>query len=1016
MRFRTVTAWRPAFCVVFICAALVGSQSSAADDTQTFIDGLRQRGLYDIALDLLETLRDSPRTSKDVRETLDYQFGATLIGGARQLPTEQREEQLEKAREHLEKFLADYPKHRLAESAKRNLVDMQIEHGEALINDAHHPGRTAMETQWLLDRARKMLEEAQKSLTEIDARLVKKKQYFNKLDTSDPALIEQLHQLVSEMMLTRLSLAKTYYDIAHTYPPGGKEHVLTLRKARDEFAAYYWKYNRWQGGYAFRLEQGRCLKELGEYERAIEVLAAMAIPGPADSESFRIMRTTALKMALDTYLLPQVKQYKDAWDLFQECDQSMPGSGMVGGDVSAVKCLGGEAALELAREIEGVDPQQARLRGMYQKRAKELLSQAARYPGEYQRRARLKLSDPLLAGDKVQIEPPKSYEEARGRAKIAWDQSRLPNARPDQVDRLRAEAAVCIRYALEHPAEETNVDELNAMRWQLAYLDWIEGDYYSAAAIGEFLAHRYPDRQEGCQGVEIALAAYNGLLQESPPGTDNDFEKRRIARLAEFASKHWPNSKVADDAWITLIRLALADKDPTTAVRLRDRLHVKASRRGEADLLAGQALWIEYLRLSRLPEERQPSAEDMAELLAQAHLILAEGVGRLEQRLIFDGKVSYPLAAGTLALAQICLERNQGRKAVEWLENPTIGAYTLARGGDETAGRGNFRVETFKAALRAFVTADQLQSAEEALEELEKAAPADNLTQIYIAIGRDIEKSLKRQLAEGDRAAADQTARGFDLFLSRIANRPANQITFGSLYWAAEAFVDLGDSLSPGDGPLSADGQKYYRKAALAYDRIINICREDEEFAPREGVVNEIRLRLAKCLRRLGKYEGAMDILVEMLAEQNNLIDVQIEAALTYQGWGEIRPGYYLLAIRGGRRAELKNGEIVRLVWGWAGIGAKVQFSRSHQDIFYTAKYNQALCRMKYAQSLEGKEKLEQLRRAEKDILLIQRLRPDMGGKKWRDQYDSLLREIQGLLGAPEDQRGLEAFEKKMAG
>jgi hypothetical protein len=39
---------------------------------------------------------------------------------------------------------------------------------------------------------------------------------------------------------------------------------------------------------------------------------------------------------------------------------------------------------------------------------------------------------------------------------------------------------------------------------------------------------------------------------------------------------------------------------------------------------------------------------------------------------------------------------------------------------------------------------------------------------------------------------------------------------------------------------------------------------------------------------------------------------------------------------------------------------------------------------------------------------------PDMGGEKWYNQYDALLRKVQRLLGARE--QGVKAFEGKSSG
>jgi hypothetical protein len=144
------------------------------------------------------------------------------------------------------------------------------------------------------------------------------------------------------------------------------------------------------------------------------------------------------------------------------------------------------------------------------------------------------------------------------------------------------------------------------------------------------------------------------------------------------------------------------------------------------------------------------------------------------------------------------------------------------------------------------------------------------------------------------------------------------------------------------------------------------------------------------------------------------LLDVQQEAVYTYQEWGEKDPDVFLTAIRGNVDAlRAKKTDIP--IWGWSGIARRIQFDDTRQDAFNEARYNLALCRMKYARSKSGKKQTDLLRQAEQDILMVQRIRPTMGGEKWFARYDELLRKIQKELGTPEAEQGLKAAERKMS-
>ena len=182
-----------------------------------------------------------------------------------------------------------------------------------------------------------------------------------------------------------------------------------------------------------------------------------------------------------------------------------------------------------------------------------------------------------------------------------------------------------------------------------------------------------------------------------------------------------------------------------------------------------------------------------------------------------------------LALAQVCLELGQGDKAVAWLDDAKIGPHALVTANHKATERGNFRIETFKAALRAYVATQDLKKAEETMTALEKLGGTANLTGVYLSLGRQLETSMKRLRSEGNADEAAKASRGFELLLSRISTRPAKEMTFNALFWVAETFMGLGESLDLGDGKPSQEAVDYYEKAADAYRKLVELCKADAE-------------------------------------------------------------------------------------------------------------------------------------------------------------------------------------------
>ena len=370
---------------------------------------------------------------------------------------------------------------------------MLVERGQINKGLARQAGKTPDDRDRLLEQARGLFADAQKAFAVVDAQLNKQQRAFGKIDPSDTAAIQRRNKVRSEIILTRLALAKMLYEIASTYEPDSNRRKVALEEAAAKFGEYYWKYEQWLGGCVFRLEEARCYQELGDYPKAMSILDELATLRSGDEEGFRQIRTAATKLALQTLLMPQVKKYKDAWAWYEKWENDNEQSDQPDADVAAVTYFGGQAAMELARSLDKNDAAQAQAREEYLKRAKDLLSLAASSPGEYRKKARLLFADPLLTAGQMHVETPKNFADACDRAKLAWDRLQEGGLTAEQADRLRAEARECFRYALAHAPGEVKTDDLNVIRYCLAYLYWAAEDYYDAAVLGEFLARHYSD-------------------------------------------------------------------------------------------------------------------------------------------------------------------------------------------------------------------------------------------------------------------------------------------------------------------------------------------------------------------------------------------------------------------------------------------------------------------------------------------------------------------------------------------
>jgi tetratricopeptide (TPR) repeat protein len=975
------------------CLVLAVCPAGAVEPSRAFVDGLRERGLHDMAMAYLARMSTSRLCPPDFRSEIDYEAAVTLMRGSRTVRVMSvRERNLDDARRLLEQFLAEHPDHALASSATSQLANVLVERGRMQAELAARPSKLPGEKKRLLGQARKLYTEAQEVFARAEKVFVDrlKEMPTGLIDPRKTKLIDERDQARRDLLDARLCLASVAYEIALTHEPDSKERTAGLTGAAKKYESLYEKYGlQLLAGLYARMWEGRCYKELGEWKRALAIFDELLTQ--SDEPESRRLKRKALILILETRLQPRVKQYRQAIETAREWEKTARGSESSSIDGLTIKYLLANAYLERARTLEKDNPD----RGKYLVAARQALGFVARFPGEYHRKARAKLVDPLLAKKGAAEVEPASFDEAcdRGRAALermqtADVQDKLDRAEGKtknhkkyvrQITEARDEAVRYYRMAQSMVTPETPVDEVNEVRYYLAFLYWARGDLYEAAVLGEFLARRYPDTAAARQGAKIALAAYARLSSEARPGGSDmfadgsdTFAGGRMVAVADYITHRWPDGPEAAEAWMMLIRAAVDRGKLDEALGYLKKLPPESSRHAEAELRIGRAFWSAYVVALRVEEADRVGQDELDKMIALAQETLEQGIRRMRKSVDEGGEITTLLFGSVLTLAQIYVGAGQPEAAIRWLDDPKIGAVTLVEAGHPAADRPGFAVKTYKTALRAYVAAQQLDKAERAM---------------------DIRKQRKTEQLKN-------VSRGFELFLDRISRRKQGN-TFHSLSWVAETFLGMGAGFDPGGKTLPPEAREYYEKAADTFNRILEKCSADAKFAPQPGATIGVEVRLARCLRRLGQFEDAMDLLVDVLKDRNLMVDAQVEAAHTYQDWAATQGNArkYLYAIMGGRRAKRKDGSEINIVWGWGKTAKMVSRSPRHAGVFHEARYNLALCRFEYAMTLKGAEKTKTLEMARRDITVLRRLYPDLGGPEWRAKYDALLDKIQKVLG-----------------
>ena len=941
--------------------ALDGLAASArgVEPVEEFLEALWQHRYYDEAIDYLDALSANTSLDESLRMHVGYEQGRTLLESAGQIrDPKARDEQLTKAAQRFEQFSQRHPDHALAASAKSQLGTILVERGRA---DMHAPG----DKQAAAAAARRRYEEARKIFAAAETQLTAQSEKFPKLlPPGETQLQNQKRQVAAELIHVRILRASVDYDLAKTFAAGSPEAEKYLAAAAKSYAGLYESNRTRAAGLLARLWEGRCYQELGRLKQALGCYQElMELPAAPDTRS---IKNSSTRHAMECWTTDSEKNYQAAIERGERWEREA-GSAASDADAMAIRYLTALACQGQSDLLSDKDPNRKRLVGS----ARQYVGPVAEHPGEFQRPARMllvaldakrdrkekerersrpsraKAKEPADDGVSAFIEP---YERARQALQLmeeAGEQLKDPKIARDKaklaaLGKQKAEQAKLAKAALEEAiaaaTAKTPVEDLNEARWYLCYLAWDAGDYYDAAVLGDFLARRYPESARARMGARIALASYVQLYSDSK-AADKSFEDEQIHRTAELIFQKWAGQEEADIAALTLLNFAAALHQFDKVQQYLDKIPAESPRRGPAELRTGQTLWSAYLRELQAGESsRRPQAE-LDRLKEQAEKTLTDGVARTEKTKQIDAQ----LATAELTLAQIYLESGEPDKAIARLEEPTFGPLSLIVAKNPVAAREQFASETYRMALRAYIAVNpqQVEKAEGVMNALDKlvqasgdAKAAENLTAIYISLGRELQQHVQSLSKSGKTRELEAVSKAFETFLDRVTKRDTGT-SLATLNWVGETYYNLGLGFDEAALALRPKAATYFSKAATAYEKMLTAAEKDEKYKDQPAKLIPMRLRLADCYRRGGKYDEAIKVLLVVLRQQPSLLNAQVQAAETYQTEGATEPANYAFAIKGSTPG--KDG--ANMIWGWSQLSKVAENNYAKfADTFHLAR------------------------------------------------------------------------------
>jgi hypothetical protein len=1015
------------FCVVAV--SWIAADASAREQSEEFLAALRERGLYELALDYLAQMETSRLAAKEFQMRIPYHRGVTLIAEARATPdVDERARLFEKASQELERFVEANPESATSAEALLELANVLVDQAKQLISQAN---QLPAEPVYLEQRER-LQKQARKLLEDTQPRFLKAEQFYTvALDrmpkTLDPKtqadLIAQRKEYRGRLAQVSVLAGQTEFEAASTYPKDSDEFIEKNAAAAKRLAELYEKYSKWLVGFYARLYEGRCYQAVGDYQRALgcyEELISQSSVHPA----FRKLIATAYGYQAQC-LIAQGKQDAAIANLSGWLDAAQDN------EPSSPEWLFAryEIAEALRAKAEAKGTKQSERRGLTSA-AREAYRAVAAVPNDYQAAARTAATalGPEKGPDRAAIKDfAAAYQAGKSAmATVNAAKQAMPSAannNPQAVPELRLqaeqgtrEAREYFRLALSMVDDDTKVEQLNEVRYFLCWLDWDAGDYYQAAVLGDFLARRYPDHPAAAASAKLALASYERLLQTAAQSgggpADVEFEARKMAQIAEFMTRRWPNTPAAETAYRVLISYAIRSGRVDEAKGLFD--HVAPAARPALEAQLGNALWGRYLQLAQAKVAGQPESAELTSMRRDALRFMQNGFDAAQK----SGQVSEVTATSALYLAQSLLSEQKYAEAIKLLEEPKVGPLALVREGNAATALPEFVVEVYKAALRAFVSVSppDIEQAIASMKGLESAVASgaggesDQLMRIYMSLAKVLSEQLVK-LREAGRA--DDVARlsgTFGQFLDHVSEGQ-NESSWATRYWIAQTYFTMGESLRGGSAANQKLAKEFFAKARDAFVRLAADAEKDPSVLPSPTGQLAVQKQLGDCYRELGEYQKALDAFSEVLAEQESQLTVQQAAARTYQRWGESGGGVKKLerAIYGGYqvRATGKNR-----FWGWLKLALvserAMRSDPKYTDVFFEARLEAARSRYLIGTMAGDDERAKNLGTAKQSIRSMLQLYPELGGPRWHAEYEKLLKLIQKAAG--ETPSGLQEF------
>ena len=1003
--------WLSIGLIAFSLFLFPATELSAEEPAERFLQALRDRGLYKVALHYLDGAGKTESVAADFRERVLFEKAQILIDSVAKIRSG---DEISKRLDQADKLLSSYSKKvsdpLRSTEVKKIQANVRYFRGRNYLKQAESDKTPEKKKKKYFSQANKLLGDAIPTYREVQKSQATQLDNFV-IDPQDKNSDKALQKLQASYVDTRLKVPVAMEKYALSFQGKPKQRNSKLVEAGKEFEAVAVKYDgRFLQGQMARAFAAKCYQLAGKPAESFKQLnLVFDYPSPP-----KPLVQEGLVVGIDTW--PKVKPYpykaviKAAAQpvaLLSRRDKSNPTWLRIQLELARAKHKESEA-------LKKKDP----------KAAKKLQNEASRLAREVARRANphSKMAADLLKGWGVSVTavdseeavaaadltPATSFADAKQKSTelIQPLSSQLTdlNAAKRGIDKLKGDeksnrevevkelqAAVSrqanqalgmLSQAVRFADKDTPRADLNNVRYLQSYCHFAKGRYSNSAVIGRFLMEKYPTIDWSRQASALMVRSYERIF-DSSTGPGRDLARDKIIEAASAMSTRWADSNESASAAVAATRVAVLDGDFEAADRFFSKIPANSPNRGPLAAKIGQEIWGQR-KTATDEKQRMKVAKSAKQFLSAA----------IEN----SDPATMNFSIGVAALYYIDASRDAGdvREAVKRSDE-----MLKSLDSNKVIGKSTkFRQSAYNAALNTYLAAlsgggvkgkpqKWIDKSKGVIKKMADEAAGDskavaNVSRVYRKVAIDLEDKFESlpNLKEKESFAASLQS-----FFSAIGSGAKDGKT---RLWAGSTLLSIAESLKSAGG--DAKGKELAAEAIGLLD-----AAKEAGFDGDEKLELNYQQQLALAQRSSGDYEAAVKSFEAILAKANGL-NLQIDAAKTLFLWGvEKNEGQPLVSAMNGRTTykDPKTGKSRKRIWGWKTLDGLTRGNEKFREQFRECKYYSVLCRLRYGEIADSKKAIQS---AKKDLDRALQRFDDLAVGPWKKKYDQLLKDLESAL------------------